>query len=66
VIYVLVVAVVLALGYEVVAIVEESRSGGALEGLTISEMVWHVSTKRPIVPFTFGVLMGHFFGQAVP
>jgi hypothetical protein len=65
-IYVLIAAVVLALGYEVVAIVRETRSGGTLEGLTISEIVWHVSTKRPVVPFAFGFLMGHFFAQAVP
>jgi hypothetical protein len=29
-------------------------------GDTISEIVWKLA-KRPIVPFAFGVLMGHFF-----
>lgn len=63
-IWLLVAAVVLALVYEIYWIVEQSRSGGTLQGNTISELIWHVSTKRPIVPFAFGVLMGHFFAQA--
>jgi hypothetical protein len=62
--YVLIAAVVLALVYEVYWIVTESKSNGTVQGMTISELVWHVSTKRPIVPFAFGVLMGHFF--AIP
>ena len=33
------------------------------EGDTISEIIWTVTTKRPLVPFAFGVLMGHFFWQ---
>lgn len=33
-------------------------------GDTISEAVWSISTKRPIVPFALGFLMGHFFWQA--
>jgi hypothetical protein len=28
---------------------------------TISQMVWRATTKRPVVPFLFGLLMGHFF-----
>lgn len=28
---------------------------------TISQWVWHISARNPIVPFLFGVLMGHFF-----
>jgi len=63
---VLAAAVVLALVYEVYWIVTESRSGGAIQGQTISEIVWHVSLKRPVVPFAFGFLMGHFFAQAAP
>jgi hypothetical protein len=35
------------------------------EGDTISELAWATTTKRPIVPFAFGVLMGHFFWQRV-
>ena len=31
------------------------------EGDTISEIVWHATTERPIVPFAAGVLCGHFF-----
>jgi hypothetical protein len=29
-------------------------------GDTISEIVWRAS-RKPILPFAFGVLMGHFF-----
>ncbi len=29
-------------------------------GDTISEVVWRIS-ERPLVPFAFGLLMGHFF-----
>ena len=29
-------------------------------GDTISEIVWRAS-KKPILPFAFGLLMGHFF-----
>lgn len=32
------------------------------EGDTISEIVWAAS-KRPLFPFTMGLLMGHFFWQ---
>jgi len=31
-------------------------------GDTISEVVWYLS-RRPIVPFLFGLLCGHFFWQ---
>ena len=30
------------------------------DGDTISEIVWYLSA-RPLVPFLFGLLMGHFF-----
>lgn len=43
--------------YEVVAIIDKK------EGDTISEVIWKLSAKRPIVPFAFGILMGHFFAQ---
>lgn len=33
-------------------------------GDTISEILWHLS-QRPLVPFLFGLLMGHFFWQKV-
>jgi hypothetical protein len=33
------------------------------EGDTISEIMWDATTKRPLVPFAFGVLCGHFFWQ---
>lgn len=31
---------------------------------TLSEAVWAVASKRPLVPFVAGFLMGHFFWQA--
>ena len=31
---------------------------------TISEIIWHLCIKHPMVPFAFGVLMGHFFWQS--
>lgn len=34
-------------------------------GDTISEIVWDATTKRPLVPFACGLLMGHFFWQRV-
>ncbi len=30
-------------------------------GNTISERIWAVSAKRPLVPFAFGLLAGHLF-----
>ena len=33
-------------------------------GDTISEIFWHLS-QRPLVPFLFGLLCGHFFWQKV-
>ena len=33
------------------------------DGDTISEIVWWGTTKRPILPFSAGILMGHFFWQ---
>lgn len=35
----------------------------ARPGDTISEIVWAISAKRPLLPFMVGVLMGHFFWQ---
>lgn len=51
--------------YELVTLANEC------EGDTISEIMWSATAKRPILPFAFGVLMGHFFwqrcdGQAPP
>lgn len=44
-------------GYELYALVTPA------EGDTISEIVWHFARRYPILPFAFGVLMGHFFWQ---
>ena len=32
-------------------------------GDTISEIIWGLARHYPILPFAFGVLMGHFFWQ---
>lgn len=34
-------------------------------GDTISELVWKAAVKRPLLPFAFGLLMGHWFWSAV-
>lgn len=46
--------VVALFAYETLAL------GNHREGDTISEIIWRIS-KRPLVPFGFGFLMGHFF-----
>ena len=46
----------LVLVYEITAAIRDRD-----ELPTISQWVWRVSAKNPIVPFAFGVLMGHFF-----
>ena len=37
----------------------------AAPGDTISEIMWAAS-QRPLIPFAFGVLCGHFFWQRKP
>lgn len=57
-------AALFALGaYEAWALVKEAQDP-AHQGLTISEHVWSITLKHPLVPFAFGMLMGHFFWQA--
>jgi hypothetical protein len=46
--------VVLALGWEFYAL-------SALDSATISEMVWNLTAATPLVPFSIGVLCGHWF-----
>jgi hypothetical protein len=55
--YLVVVGIALIVIYEIYA-VKSTASGD-----TISEVVWKLS-KRPMVPFLFGVLCGHFFWQS--
>ncbi len=45
------------LGYEAAALLNHKT------GDTISEIFWALS-RRPLVPFLFGVLCGHFFWQS--
>lgn len=33
-------------------------------GITISEFVWRLSVRYPLIPFAFGGLCGHFFWQS--
>jgi hypothetical protein len=53
-IFMLVTAIVLIFIYEIWSLKSPQT------GDTISEIIWKLA-KRPIVPFAFGVLMGHFF-----
>lgn len=46
-----------ALAYEVYALTTRD------EGDTISEITWNTTKKYPLLPFSVGVLMGHFFWQ---
>jgi len=41
--------------YEAITILNQ------VPGDTISEIVWRETSKRPLIPFIFGLLMGHFF-----
>lgn len=52
---VVMVATVALLGWEAWTLVN------AHPGDTISEAIWNVSNSTPLVPFTFGGLMGHWF-----
>lgn len=36
------------------------------QGDTISEIIQEFATKHPVIPFAFGVLMGHFFWPVKP
>ncbi len=41
--------------YEIIALVNRR------DGDTISEIHWRMAKERPLVPFLWGLLMGHFF-----
>lgn len=56
-IWLLVASVVGLVTYEIYAAVSD-RSGD-----TISELIWRFTLNHPLIPFLFGVLMGHFFWQ---
>lgn len=43
--------------YEFVALSDQC------EGDTISEIMWAATARRPLLPFAFGVMCGHFFWQ---
>lgn len=54
---ILIAVTILGLGiWDVIAYVN-TEGGGA----TISELIWEWSRDFPIVPFAFGMLMGHLF-----
>jgi len=44
---------ILLVVYELIAV--------ARHQLTLSQMVWRASARYPVIPFGFGLLMGHFF-----
>ena len=47
------VGVLLLVVYEIVAVFRKQ--------ITLSQMVWRASAQYPVIPFGFGLLMGHFF-----
>lgn len=48
----------LALAYETWTLINKVPND------TLSEAVWLVAAKRPLIPFAAGFLCGHFFWQA--
>jgi hypothetical protein len=52
--YLVLVAIVLLIVYEIWSIKSVQT------GDTLSEMMWKLS-ERPLIPFMFGMLCGHFF-----
>lgn len=56
--YAWVTLIVLALLYEGWTLINHTPND------TLSEAVWAVATKRPLIPFAAGFLMGHLFWQA--
>lgn len=53
-IWLLLVGIGALVGYELYAAITKREP-------TISQYVWMLSKRAPIVPFLFGYLMGHFF-----
>ena len=53
----LLVSVVLLIGYDIYVFAKQDFSA------TISAFVWDKSAKYPILPFSVGVICGHFFWQ---
>ena len=58
--WVFVLIVLAAFIYEFAALANKNT------GDTISEIVWTVTAKRPLLPFLLGMVAGHFFWQRVP
>lgn len=58
---VIIVAVIIGLSlYDILAVL---RGGGSA---TISDVLLTTAKQRPIIPFAFGVLMGHLFASQGP
>jgi len=58
----LTIAVIVAVSFGLAAYdvwVDATAGGGA----TISWIIWTAAQRWPTIPFGFGYLMGHFFGQ---
>jgi hypothetical protein len=58
------IAVLLIGAYEFWALAVEGSTSAT--GLTISEIIWNVTLRHPLVPFVAGMLAGHFFWQQAP
>lgn len=55
-IWILVLSFIGMVVYEIIAAVRSDQ--------TISQYIWQATLHHPMVPFLFGLLMGHFFWQA--
>lgn len=59
---ILVAVTLLLVGWDVyVAVAEAGRGNDPAAGGTISEVVLGYARRHPVLPFSLGVLMGHFF-----
>ena len=54
---------ILVVGAITLALWDVFAAAQPVSGDTISEVVWAVSAKHPIIPFALGVVMGHLFWQ---
>lgn len=55
--WIIVISIVVIGGIDVVL----ALIGGKQKTISVQITLW--SKKYPIIPFAFGILMGHFFGQ---
>jgi ABC-type uncharacterized transport system YnjBCD permease subunit len=54
---------IIVITVSVVAVIDIGLALSGGKNATISVQITQWSKQYPIIPFAFGVLMGHFFGQ---